>query len=150
MCPYIFWYSFPEPLFQICYFFYKNITFGLTLFYYEAFTVFSGQTPYNDWYLSLFNVFFTSLPVIALGVFEQDVSSRVCLQVLYLTLMLSFSQPWWIFHPAILKLSLAIECLVKIHQSIPQPEGQHQRAKSYRILAKSIFQFHLHKLDTVS
>lgn len=68
---------------QICYFFYKNITFGLTLFYYEAFTTFSGQTIYNDWYMSLFNVFFTSLPVIALGVFEQDVSSRVCLQVLY-------------------------------------------------------------------
>ncbi|KAG0583093.1 hypothetical protein KC19_3G108700 [Ceratodon purpureus] len=65
---------------MIVYFFYKNITFGLTLFYYEAFTTFSGQTAYNDWYTSLFNVFFTSLPVIALGVFEQDVSSRVCLQ----------------------------------------------------------------------
>ena len=71
-----------ELYMQICYFFYKNITFGLTLFYYEAFTTFSGQTIYNDWYMSLFNVFFTSLPVIALGVFEQDVSSRVCLQVL--------------------------------------------------------------------
>ncbi|EFJ18058.1 hypothetical protein SELMODRAFT_113552 [Selaginella moellendorffii] len=64
---------------MICYFFYKNITFGLTLFYYEAYTSFSGQTAYNDWYMSLFNVFFTSLPVIALGVFEQDVSARVCL-----------------------------------------------------------------------
>jgi hypothetical protein len=66
---------------QICYFFYKNITFGLTLFYYEAYASFSGQVLYNDWYSSLFNVLFTSLPVIALGVFEQDVSSRVCLQV---------------------------------------------------------------------
>ncbi len=70
-----------SPWYQICYFFYKNITFGLTLFYFEALTSFSGQTAYNDWYMSLFNVFFTSLPVIALGVFEQDVSSRVCLQV---------------------------------------------------------------------
>jgi phospholipid-translocating ATPase len=66
---------------QICYFFYKNITFGLTLFYYEAYASFSGEVMYNDWYSSLFNVLFTSLPVIALGVFEQDVSSRVCLQV---------------------------------------------------------------------
>jgi len=65
---------------MIVYFFYKNITFGLTIFYYEAFTTFSGQTAYNDWSSSLFNVFFTSLPVIAMGVFEQDVSSRVCLQ----------------------------------------------------------------------
>ena len=81
-----------ELYMQICYFFYKNITFGLTLFYYEAFTTFSGQTIYNDWYMSLFNVFFTSLPVIALGVFEQDVSSRVCLQVLYVQLCVSCFQ----------------------------------------------------------
>ncbi|CAN8259431.1 unnamed protein product [Cochlearia groenlandica] len=65
---------------MICYFFYKNITFGLTLFYFEAFTGFSGQAIYNDAYLFLFNVILTSLPVISLGVFEQDVSSEVCLQ----------------------------------------------------------------------
>ncbi|URE48277.1 E1-E2 ATPase [Musa troglodytarum] len=65
---------------QICYFFYKNITFGLTLFLYEAYASFSGQPAYNDWYLSLYNVFFTSLPVIALGVFDQDVSARLCLK----------------------------------------------------------------------
>lgn len=66
---------------QICYFFYKNIAFGLTIFYFEAFTGFSGQSVYDDWYMLLFNVVLTSLPVISLGVFEQDVSSEVCLQV---------------------------------------------------------------------
>ncbi|CAI9114362.1 OLC1v1015070C1 [Oldenlandia corymbosa var. corymbosa] len=65
---------------MICYFFYKNIAFGLTLFYFEAFTGFSGQSVYDDWYMILFNVVLTSLPVISLGVFEQDVSSDVCLQ----------------------------------------------------------------------
>ncbi|PWA45826.1 ATPase E1-E2 type family protein / haloacid dehalogenase-like hydrolase family protein [Artemisia annua] len=65
---------------MICYFFYKNIAFGLTLFYFEAFTGFSGQSVYDDWYMLLFNVVLTSLPVIALGVFEQDVSSEICLQ----------------------------------------------------------------------
>ncbi|PKA56740.1 Putative phospholipid-transporting ATPase 9 [Apostasia shenzhenica] len=65
---------------MICYFFYKNIAFGLTIFLYEAYTTFSGQPVYNDWFLSLYNVFFTSLPVIALGVFDQDVSSRFCLK----------------------------------------------------------------------
>ncbi|XP_010940030.1 putative phospholipid-transporting ATPase 9 [Elaeis guineensis] len=65
---------------MICYFFYKNITFGLTLFMYEAYASFSGQPAYNDWFLSLYNVFFTSLPVIALGVFDQDVSPRFCLK----------------------------------------------------------------------
>lgn len=66
---------------QICYFFYKNIAFGLTLFYFEAFTGFSGQAMYDDLYMLSFNVILTSLPVISLGVFEQDVSSDVCLQV---------------------------------------------------------------------
>ncbi|CAJ1975388.1 unnamed protein product [Sphenostylis stenocarpa] len=65
---------------MICYFFYKNITFGFTLFFYEIYASFSGQAAYNDWYLSLYNVFFTSLPVIALGVFDQDVSARLCLK----------------------------------------------------------------------
>ncbi|CAL0326089.1 unnamed protein product [Lupinus luteus] len=65
---------------MICYFFYKNIAFGLTIFYFEAFTGFSGQSVYDDWYMILFNVVLTSLPVISLGVFEQDVSSEVCLQ----------------------------------------------------------------------
>ncbi|KAL3644621.1 putative phospholipid-transporting ATPase 9 [Castilleja foliolosa] len=65
---------------MICYFFYKNVTFGFTLFLYEAHASFSGQPAYNDWFLSLYNVFFTSLPVIAMGVFDQDVSARFCLK----------------------------------------------------------------------
>ncbi|XP_010528032.1 PREDICTED: phospholipid-transporting ATPase 10 [Tarenaya hassleriana] len=63
---------------MICYFFYKNITFGVTLFLYETYASFSAQPAYNEWFLSLFNVFFSSLPVIALGVFDQDVSARFC------------------------------------------------------------------------
>lgn len=65
---------------MICYFFYKNIAFGFTLFWFEAHASFSGQPAYNDWYMSFYNVFFTSLPVIALGVFDQDVSARLCLK----------------------------------------------------------------------
>ncbi|XP_071741463.1 putative phospholipid-transporting ATPase 9 [Rutidosis leptorrhynchoides] len=65
---------------MISYFFYKNIVFGTTVFLYEAYASFSGQPAYNDWFLSLYNVFFTSLPVIALGVFDQDVSARFCLK----------------------------------------------------------------------
>ncbi|KAH9617378.1 hypothetical protein KSS87_011968 [Heliosperma pusillum] len=65
---------------MICYFFYKNITFGLTLFWFETHSAFSAQPAYNDWYMSTYNVFFTALPVIALGVFDQDVSARHCLQ----------------------------------------------------------------------
>lgn len=60
---------------------YKNIAFGLTLFYYELYTSFRGENLYDDWYMVMFNVMLTSLPVISLGVFEQDASSDVCLQV---------------------------------------------------------------------
>ncbi|KAL7089629.1 hypothetical protein ACP275_13G196000 [Erythranthe tilingii] len=65
---------------MILYFVYKNIAFGLTLFYYNTFTGFSGQDLYDDWYMVMFNVLLTSLPVISLGVLEQDVSSDICLK----------------------------------------------------------------------
>ncbi|OMO70467.1 Cation-transporting P-type ATPase [Corchorus capsularis] len=65
---------------MVLYFVYKNVAFGLTLFYYELYTSFSGEVLYDDWYMTMFNVMLTSLPVIALGVLEQDVSSDVCLQ----------------------------------------------------------------------
>lgn len=60
---------------------YKNIVFGLTLFYYEVYTNFTGGVLYDDWSMAMFNVLLTSLPVIALGVLEQDVSAQVCLKV---------------------------------------------------------------------
>ncbi|KAA8544652.1 hypothetical protein F0562_019436 [Nyssa sinensis] len=65
---------------MILYFVYKNVAFGLTLFYYEVYTNFSGEALYDDWYMVMFNVILTSLPVISLGVLEQDVSSKLCLQ----------------------------------------------------------------------
>lgn len=65
---------------MICYFFYKNLTFGFTLFWFETHSSFSAQPAYNDWYMSCYNVLFTSLPVIALGVFDQDVSAKLCLK----------------------------------------------------------------------
>lgn len=66
---------------MIRYFIYKNMAFGLTLFYYEIYTAFARVVLYDDWYMVLFNVILTSLPVISLGVLEHDVSSGVCLRV---------------------------------------------------------------------
>ncbi|CAL0319882.1 unnamed protein product [Lupinus luteus] len=65
---------------MICYFFYKNITFGFTMFLYEVYASFSGEPAYNDWFLSLYSILFSSLPVVALGVLDQDVSARYCLK----------------------------------------------------------------------
>ena len=63
------------------YFFYKNLAFGLTLYYYNGYAVFTGQVIYNSWYASAYNVFFTSLPVGILGSLEQDLPASTCLQV---------------------------------------------------------------------
>ncbi|KAK9107861.1 hypothetical protein Syun_023872 [Stephania yunnanensis] len=61
----------------ITYFFYKNLTFTLTQFWFTFQTGFSGQRFYDDWFQSLYNVIFTALPVIILGLFDKDVSASL-------------------------------------------------------------------------
>ncbi|XP_042499753.1 putative phospholipid-transporting ATPase 9 [Macadamia integrifolia] len=65
---------------MICYFFYLNLTYGFTLFLFEAYTSFSGQDLYNDLFMILYSILFTSFPVVALGVFDQDVPAQFCLK----------------------------------------------------------------------
>ncbi|KAF3976416.1 hypothetical protein CMV_000388 [Castanea mollissima] len=108
---------------MICYFFYKNIAFGFTLFWFEAHASFSGQPAYNDWYMSFYNVFFTSLPVIALGVFDQDVSAPLCVKYPFLYLEgvenILFSWPrilGWMFNgflTSIIIFSLTTKSMIK-------------------------------------
>ncbi|KAK1372779.1 P-type ATPase, subfamily IV [Heracleum sosnowskyi] len=59
----------------VSYFFYKNLTFTLTQFYFTFQTGFSGQRFYDDWFQTLYNVIFTSLPVIFVGLLDKDVSA---------------------------------------------------------------------------
>ncbi len=61
----------------VTYFFYKNTLFGFTLFWYNAWAFFSGQPCYNDYMMSCFNVFFTSVPIIVVAILDQDVSAPV-------------------------------------------------------------------------
>ncbi|KAJ8760979.1 hypothetical protein K2173_022017 [Erythroxylum novogranatense] len=61
----------------ITYFFYKNLTFTLTQFWFTFHTGFSGQRFYEDWFQSLYNVIFTALPVIMVGLFDKDVSASL-------------------------------------------------------------------------
>ncbi|KAG6549287.1 hypothetical protein Mapa_009273 [Marchantia paleacea] len=60
----------------VCYFFYKNLTFTMTQFWFNLYAGNSGQRFYDDWFQSLYNVLFTALPVLAVGVFDKDVSAR--------------------------------------------------------------------------
>ncbi|XP_030587811.1 probable phospholipid-transporting ATPase IM isoform X1 [Archocentrus centrarchus] len=66
--------------FRMCnflgYFFYKNFAFTLVHFWYGFFCGFSAQTVYDQWFITLFNIVYTSLPVLALGLFDQDVNDQ--------------------------------------------------------------------------
>ncbi|GAB2214152.1 hypothetical protein Drorol1_Dr00018492 [Drosera rotundifolia] len=61
----------------VLYFFYKNFTFTLTQLWFTFQDGFSGQRFYDDWYQAFYNVFFTSLPVLMLGLFDKDVSASL-------------------------------------------------------------------------
>eukprot|EP00002_Diphylleia_rotans_P034571 TRINITY_DN743_c0_g1_i4.p1 TRINITY_DN743_c0_g1~~TRINITY_DN743_c0_g1_i4.p1 ORF type:complete len:1152 (-),score=276.77 TRINITY_DN743_c0_g1_i4:216-3671(-) len=60
----------------IVYSFYKNMALQLSQFCFACVSAFSGQTMIESWTLSLYNVFFTSLPIIVLGALDRDVSEK--------------------------------------------------------------------------
>lgn len=59
------------------YFFYKNFASTLCHFWFAFFCGFSAQTLFDPFFVSTYNVFFSSLPVLALGVFDQDVNEEL-------------------------------------------------------------------------
>ncbi|CAL8306512.1 unnamed protein product [Lota lota] len=59
------------------YFFYKNVCFITPQFLYQFFCLFSQQTLYDGAYLTLYNIFFTSLPILVYSLFEQLVHPHV-------------------------------------------------------------------------
>ncbi|XP_032809728.2 phospholipid-transporting ATPase IC-like isoform X1 [Petromyzon marinus] len=56
------------------YFFYKNFAFTLVHFWFSFFNGFSAQAVYDDWYITLYNMLYSALPVLVMGLFDQDVS----------------------------------------------------------------------------
>lgn len=52
--------------------FYKNIMLSLTQFYFAFWAGFSAMTLINGWLLTFYNLAFTSLPPLFLGIFEKD------------------------------------------------------------------------------
>uniref|UniRef100_A0A674NHW8 Phospholipid-transporting ATPase n=1 Tax=Takifugu rubripes TaxID=31033 RepID=A0A674NHW8_TAKRU len=56
------------------YFFYKNFTFTFVHFWFAFFCGFSAQTVYDQWFITLYNLMYTALPVLGMGLFDQDVN----------------------------------------------------------------------------
>ncbi|AHY75722.1 ADI_G0017490.mRNA.1.CDS.1 [Saccharomyces cerevisiae] len=62
-------------------FFYKNMIFALALFWYGIYNDFDGSYLYEYTYMMFYNLAFTSLPVIFLGILDQDVNDTISLVV---------------------------------------------------------------------
>ncbi|XP_062856545.1 phospholipid-transporting ATPase 11C [Trichomycterus rosablanca] len=61
------------------YFFYKNLCFILPQFLYQFFCGYSQQPLYDAAYLTMYNICFTSMPILAYSLLEQHVSIEVLL-----------------------------------------------------------------------
>ena len=57
----------------ILYFFYKNFVFTFLQFVFGFYCNFTGQTIIDDWFITLFNLLFTSLPLGARALLDHDV-----------------------------------------------------------------------------
>jgi magnesium-transporting ATPase (P-type) len=58
---------------MILYFFYKNMILTTAQFIYLFYNGYSGQTIYDDWYISFYNLAFTSFPLIVRALFDKDI-----------------------------------------------------------------------------
>ncbi|KAJ5077855.1 putative phospholipid-transporting atpase [Anaeramoeba ignava] len=61
----------------VLYSFYKNFSFILVQFWFSFFNAWSGQSLYDDWVMTLFNVIFTSLPPLVYGFTEKDANESI-------------------------------------------------------------------------
>ncbi|KAG5641467.1 hypothetical protein DXG03_005130 [Asterophora parasitica] len=60
-------------------FFYKNVVWTLAMFWYLPFNSFDATYLYQYTFILLYNLVFTSLPVIVLGAFDQDINAKAAL-----------------------------------------------------------------------
>ncbi|XP_069928561.1 phospholipid-transporting ATPase IF isoform X3 [Oryctolagus cuniculus] len=59
------------------YFFYKNVCFITPQFLYQFYCLFSQQTLYDSVYLTLYNICFTSLPILIYSLLEQHIDPHI-------------------------------------------------------------------------
>ncbi|CCF55679.1 hypothetical protein KAFR_0A02410 [Kazachstania africana CBS 2517] len=62
-------------------FFYKNVVFAVAMFWYGIHNNFDGSYLFESTYTTFYNLAFTSLPPIMLGVLDQDVAPKISLIV---------------------------------------------------------------------
>ncbi|KZT06691.1 phospholipid-translocating P-type ATPase [Laetiporus sulphureus 93-53] len=60
-------------------FFYKNVIWTFAMFWFQCFSSFDSTYLYEYTFILLYNLLFTSLPVIVLGAFDQDINAKAAL-----------------------------------------------------------------------
>jgi magnesium-transporting ATPase (P-type) len=58
---------------MILYFFYKNFVFTLIQYYFAFFCLASGQTIFDDWYITCYNLVFTAFPLCVAAITDSDI-----------------------------------------------------------------------------
>lgn len=61
-------------------FFFKNIVWTFVLFWYQIFCQFNGSMMFDYALVTLYNLVFTSLPIIFLGIWDQDLNAKISLR----------------------------------------------------------------------
>jgi magnesium-transporting ATPase (P-type) len=61
----------------VCYVFYKNVLCSITMFWFNMYNGFSGQKMFAEGAIQMFNLLFTSIPILFYGCYDQDVPSDV-------------------------------------------------------------------------
>ncbi|VDN51597.1 unnamed protein product [Dracunculus medinensis] len=62
------------------YFFYKNFAFTLIHFWYSFFCGYSAQSIFEAVFIASYNMLFTAFPVLAMGIFDQDLNDEYSLK----------------------------------------------------------------------
>uniref|UniRef100_A0A8C5HAE1 Phospholipid-transporting ATPase n=1 Tax=Gouania willdenowi TaxID=441366 RepID=A0A8C5HAE1_GOUWI len=62
------------------FFFFKNFAFTLVHFWYSFFNGYSAQVAFEDMFITLYNLCYSSLPVLLVGLLDQDVNDRLSLK----------------------------------------------------------------------
>ncbi|XP_036027102.1 phospholipid-transporting ATPase IK [Onychomys torridus] len=63
------------------YFFYKTVASMMAQIWFSLFNGFTAQPLYEGWFLALFNLMYSTLPVLYIGLFEQDMTAEKSLKM---------------------------------------------------------------------
>lgn len=68
---------------MIMYFYYKNMVSALPQFLFCLYNAWSGQTIFDDFYITFYNLAFTALPVIVRAILDQDIYYKKYKNIVY-------------------------------------------------------------------